>query len=524
MRPSRTKMGSVMPVAMTAMLVVNVLCLDAHAVCADPPPPPTCDVDGQFIGGRWDLSQIAGNYSFSGSETFLPFIDDGSLTDNYQTTGSLTVAMLGGAQDNFIDVACDGSVTGRGRERISGSLTKSPNIWYYNPDTCSGFPATMSWSLDIERSYLISGSVSGSGQLDLTCEVDSASLNFQGLMAQSYDCVFISAQRSFVLDIHGDSEQVRLSGGYDPDAGTFSPTIAHIGGKSWLDAALHGIALNQTHDFDESTIQLAPSFQGAGAAQSMPQTYNQYLAQNGITLSATLQASAEPKQPKIELMRLQAPAQYLRDVSVDTEVEVEIDWRGQPPGSVEFTYGAQSATVAGSNVVTWTFDAGDEADTITAVARQGSEESLPYTINAPKVSVPEWAGSAADWSGQSGVRYEATLDWPVSMETTRTLDSQLFAGSASVVERQSGSGESANPDGLSSGWQERQFALQRQQPDHVVLRCAANGGRCHGTVSESAMAAHPESTDRSAWLADRCLCNQRMALPSNSKHRHQGLR
>lgn len=428
MNPVGFNASLVIPVTMVGMLMVSVSSFDAHAACVDPPPPPTCDVEGQFIGGRWDLSQLSGQYSVSGSESFRPFIDD-SLTDEYQTSGSLSVTLLGGSQDNYVDVACDGSVTGRGRERISGSLTKSPNIWYYNPDTCSGFPATMSWSLDIERSYLISGSVSGSGQLDLTYEVDSASLDFQGLMAQSYDCVFISAQRSFVLDIHGDSEQVRLAGGYDPDAGTFSPTITHIGGKSWLDAALHGIALNQTHDFDESTIQLAPSFQGAGAAQSMPQTYNQYLAQNGITLSATLQASAEPKQPKIELMRLQAPAQYLRDVSVDTEVEVEIDWRGQPPGSVEFTYGTQSATVAGSNVVTWTFDAGDEADTITAVARQGSEESLPHTINAPKVSVPEWAGSAADWSGQSGVRYEATLDWPVSMETTRTLDTiSLFSG------------------------------------------------------------------------------------------------
>jgi len=398
MNPVGFNASLVIPVTMVGMLMVSVSSFDAHAACVDPPPPPTCDVEGQFIGGRWDLSQLSGQYSVSGSESFRPFIDD-SLTDEYQTSGSLSVTLLGGSQDNYVDVACDGSVTGRGRERISGSLTKSPNIWYYNPDTCIGFPATMSWSLDIERSYLISGSVSGSGQLDLTYEVDSASLDFQGLMAQSYDCVFISAQRSFVLDIHGDSEQVRLAGGYDPDAGTFSPTITHIGGKSWLDAALHGIALNQTHDFDESTIQLAPSFQGAGAAQSMPQTYNQYLAQNGITLSATLQASAEPKQPKIELMRLQAPAQYLRDVSVDTEVEVEIDWRGKPPGSVEFTYGTQSATVAGSNVVTWTFDAGDEADTITAVARQGSEESLPHTINAPKVSVPEWAGSAADWSG-----------------------------------------------------------------------------------------------------------------------------
>lgn len=429
MRPCRIKMGSVIPAGMMAMLVVNMLCLDAHAVCADPPPPPTCDVDGQFIGGRWDLSQIAGNYSFSGSETFWPFIDDGSVTDIYQTSGSLNVAMLGGAEDNYIDVACDGSVTGRGRERISGSLTKSPNIWYYNPDFCSGFPATMTWSIDIERSYSISGSVSGTGQLDLSYQVDTATLDFSGLMAQSFDCVFIAAQRSFALDIAGDTEQVRLSGGYDPEAGTFSPTISHPSGPSWLDAALHGVALNQTHDYDESTIQLAPSFLGTGTAQSMPQTYNKFFIQNGVSVAASLQAAAEPKQPRIEAMQLQSPAQYLRDVSVDTEVRVEIDWLGQPPGTVEFSYGTQSATVAGGNVVTWAFDAGDEADTITAVARQGGEESLPYTINAAKVMVPEWAGVAADWSGQSGVRYDAVLDWPVSMETTRTLDTiSLFSG------------------------------------------------------------------------------------------------
>ena len=71
--------------------------------------------------------------------------------------------------------------------------------------------------------------------------------------------------------------------------------------------------------------------------------------------------------------------------------------------------------------MTWDFDAGESGTTIMAEAIQGSERSEPYTINTPKVTLPGWAGTSSDWSGSSGVRYEATLDWPVSLETTRTL-------------------------------------------------------------------------------------------------------
>ena len=115
MNPVGFNASLVIPVTMVGMLMVSVSSFDAYAACVDPPPPPTCDVDGQFIGGRWDLSQLSGQYSVSGSESFRPFIDD-SLTDEYQTSGSLSVTLLGGSQDNYVDVACDGSVTGRGRE------------------------------------------------------------------------------------------------------------------------------------------------------------------------------------------------------------------------------------------------------------------------------------------------------------------------------------------------------------------------------------------------------------------------
>lgn len=79
--------------------------------------------------------------------------------------------------------------------------------------------------------------------------------------------------------------------------------------------------------------------------------------------------------------------------------------------------------------MTWTFNAGDPATEVEAVARAGDEESQPYIVNTPKVAVPGWAGSASDWSGSSGVSYAATLDWPVSLETTRTLSTiSLLSG------------------------------------------------------------------------------------------------
>lgn len=428
MTPMRTNPIPLLLTALAALAIVTAL--PAAADCPPDPPPPDCDNNGQFLGGRWDLSQISGSYTLSGDEVFFPYLSDPQVQDDYHTSGTLTVTMNGGATENYLDVGCDGTVTGQLKERITGTVDKSEDVWYFDPQYCINQPYDMSWTVTIERTMSVTGTVTGTGQLDLDLSVDTATFDFNGSLAASYDCVFIQGSDSFQgFDVSGDVEQVRMAGGYDPDNGTFSPTITQLGAKTWVDDILHRLKLNGQHQYQDDTITVSPSLDGPGGSQPSMQEYNQYFIQDAVTVAGSVQAQAEPKTPEITSLELQEPSQYLSDVPVTTDVVAEIDWHGQPPGTVEFTYGGTTETVAGGDTVTWSFDAGESGTTIEAVAVSGNERSEPYVINTPKVQLPAWAGSSSDWSGSSGVTYEATLDWPVSLETTRTLDTvSLFTG------------------------------------------------------------------------------------------------
>jgi len=414
--------------ALAATLLIGTA--PAAAECPPDPPPPECDNNGQFLGGRWDLSQISGSYTLSGDEVFYPYLDDPEVYDDYHTNGDLTVSMDGGSTENYLDVGCDGTVTGQLKETYTGSIDKVPDIFYFDPKYCQETPQDMSWTVTIERTMSVSGTVSGHGQLDLDLSVDTATLEVNGSLAASFDCIFISGSISVGgFDISGDTENVRMSGGYDPDNGSFSPNITPLGGTPWIDDILHRVALNGDHQYQNGTLTVNPSLDSSGSSQPSRQEYNHYLIQDAVTVTGSVNAQAEPKTPEVTSLELQEPSQYLTDVPVTTDVVAEIDWHGQPPGSVEFTYGGTTETVAGADTVTWSFDAGDQGDTIEAVAISGNERSEPYVINVYKVTLPGWAGSASDWSGSSGVSYDATLDWPVSLETTRTLSTiSLFTG------------------------------------------------------------------------------------------------
>ncbi|MEM1205298.1 MAG: hypothetical protein AAGN66_18865 [Acidobacteriota bacterium] len=424
MRPSLPCVFWILPVFCVLVATPSL------ATCPPDPPPPDCGIDDQFPGGRWDLSQITGSYTLSGDEVFWPFLDDDELWDDYSVDGSLSVQMDGGPSENYLDVECDGTVTGQGKERITGTLSKTADIWYYDEEFCINDPADMEWTVTIERTYSISGNVAGAGQLDLDLSVDEATIDMNGSLAASFDCIFISGSGNLSsFDLSGDTEQVRLSGTVDETAWTWDPTVTPRGAKTWVDDVLHRLALNQTHQYMDNTLSLAPSLDGAAGGQPAKQEHNHYFIQDAVTVTANLSAMAEPKTPVVTSLELEEPSQYLQDVAVDTTVMADIDWRGQSPGQVEFTYGGTTETVAGADTVTWTFDAGESGTTIEAKAIAGSEESEPYTINTPKVTVPGWAGSPGDWSGSGGVRYEGNLNWPVSLETTQTLETiDLFSG------------------------------------------------------------------------------------------------
>lgn len=418
-----------MQICLAALLAIA---LPAMAVCpVDPPPPEDCDNNGNFVGGRWDISERLGEYTLEGTELFVwPEYDpDGYLSEDYITSGTLSVEILGGAAENFLDVACDGTVSGQGRERITGTIDKA----FAPAMDCSALLADdmdMRWDVVIERNYTISGSVSGHGQLDLDLTVEESTFNATGKLSGQLDS-FCDSQPLAIedLDIAGDVERIRLSGGYDPENGSFEPQISVLDPRSWLADIFNRLALNFEWPYLTGIFEIAPVLEPAGSVQPPFQTDNQYFIQDAVSVTDDLEIKSDSTVPIVVSLVLQEPAQYLMDVPVDTEVVATIDWRGQTPGTVEFTYGGATETLPGADSVNWTFNAGDPGTTIDVVAIGAEADSAPYTVATPKVALPGWAGSTADWSAAGGIQYDAVLDWPVTLETTKTLDTiSLFTG------------------------------------------------------------------------------------------------
>ena len=465
------------------------LILPAHLLMAQScptSPPPDCGIDDQIASGRWHMDQIDGSYSFSGSEQFCEFEGDCDFTDDYNPiSGTLNVSRLGGPDQNYLDIECDGTVTGQGRERISGTISKSEAV--VDPVLCLDSPYDMTWNVTIERTYDITGNVTGAGQLDVEYNVHTATIDIDGNFAWGQDCFWLSYDDSVSgFDISGDTEQVQLSGSYDPDSATWNPTQTSTGASSWVDDIAHRLKLDSELIYGQTSPPehvLNPSLDGPGSSQGANQLYNEYFVQDSVTVTDSVSYTPEPQTPTVTSAELQEPEVYLRDVSVDTDVLVEIDWRGQAPGEVEFSYGSTTETVAGADQVTWSFDAGDSADTIQVIARRGSEESQPFQVSVPKLDVPAWAESASSWTGSSGVRYDGTLNWPVSLNTTRTLNTiSLFSGLWGIS---GGASSEFNASAFSNGspgsgdltasadfkFADKSFELNMDGPNETTLSC-----------------------------------------------------
>ena len=154
-------------------------------------PPQDCDIDDQIASGRWHMDQIDGSYTFSGSERFCEFEEDCYVPGDYDPiSGTLNVSRLGGPDQNYLDIECDGTVTGQGRERISGTISKSEAV--VDPVLCLDSPYDMTWNVTIERTYDITGNVTGAGQLDVEYNVHTATINIDGNFAWGQDCIWLS--------------------------------------------------------------------------------------------------------------------------------------------------------------------------------------------------------------------------------------------------------------------------------------------------------------------------------------------
>ena len=363
---------------LSIVLLLNTIMV--MPLCATCPvdEPAVCPIDSEVLNGRWDLSQVTGNYELEGDEVFCQFLDEGfcDLADDYTpVNGSFMVEKIGGSEENYIDVDCDGNVTGQGKERISGTIDKTANIMYTFPKCIEPGtfeePQDMSWDITIERNYDITGIISGLGKADLIYNNHTATIDIVGNFAFGEDCYWMDSTGSLIgFDVSGDPELVQLTGGYDSNNNTWTPNqyIAPVAGnKSWIDDILHRLRLEVTHDYNGNST-FSPMLEPVGSTQPALQLYNTYFIQDSVSVMQEIVFDSNPSTPFITDFTLNEPSQYIQSVNVDTQAVVTIDWRGQPPGEVEFTYGSLVETVAGSDMVTWDFDAGEPGDNIQAIA------------------------------------------------------------------------------------------------------------------------------------------------------------
>ena len=148
--------------------------------CPVDPPPGECDVTDQFTSGRMAFTQLNGSYEINGTEEYIYDEDyDWLISDEFETSGTLEVELVDGAEANYLDINCDGTVTGQGKDKISGIINKT----YIDSAVCPNgtifeIPANeMDWNIEINRSYSITGTVTNTGELELELSIDTAELS-----------------------------------------------------------------------------------------------------------------------------------------------------------------------------------------------------------------------------------------------------------------------------------------------------------------------------------------------------------
>lgn len=399
----------------------------------------SCTAPPAFPVGRWEFTTRAGSVNISGSFLIDDVIVNGAERKNsLSVSGQFPYSLIGGSQVNYIEVDCDGTVTGKGKDQYDGSTAISSGS--HNCPTSLDSSAS---EVTIIREYEISGQVQPDGSLLLTNKITD------GDYSADVDAAWLNTSSE-----PGECNRIDEHGNAGDDLETFSREVVRLVGTFNATSNIFTAEIRPIKSFDEDESQIYPSPYDAwlptwlrdrsipaypegcdpedcDGGHFWPMMMDDLKDGDGVelnTITATLTTTLELRTPDLTDAHLQEPQFFLKNIPYNNTLFVTADWEQSQGGqNIEFVYDGQTTTLSG-NSVSFSFDTGADDDRI-LITPKASEDGAQYHFYVPKVALPGWAGNIGNWSASSGVKYQGWVDWPITLETTRSISANpIFSG------------------------------------------------------------------------------------------------
>lgn len=401
----------------------------------------SCTEPPAFPVGRWEFSEDTGTVGISGQSEFSYIKNGATVTYSATWSGSFTYSRVGGPENNYIEIDCQGVITGKGMDRFIGSSNGDANS-----APCPNNFSYSHASLTINREYNIKGMVRPDGSLVLTNRMTGGSYNAS--MNNTFktpappfdegDCFVTDDPASCgegILDNQEfvDLEVLQLTGTFNSESNKWDAvltpvkTLAIEGGTvyegtytSWLAGWLrnNGCAGETLDDGSRYWDYMLDDQLSEGDFD--PSGTN--------TITTTMTSKLVLRTPTVKEAYLQEPQFFLKNIPYNTTLVLTPDWKeSEGTREVEFVYGGETTTLSG-NTVMFPFDT-DKADDKILITPKANEVGSQFTFHVPKVDLPPWAGMISDWYASPGVKYQGWVDWPITLQTTRSISGNpLFSG------------------------------------------------------------------------------------------------
>lgn len=394
----------------------------------------SCTEPPAFPVGRWEFTEDAGTVVISGQA------HAGLYGYSISVNGSFTYNRQGGPENNYIEVDCEGVITGKGQDKYTGSVHMSA---VGNP--CPGNFGKNDTDYTMSRQYDITGMVQPDGSILLTnsmtilgpYSIDMTGEYIYGNPTnggcnRGPDPVSDSGGAE-PLDGFVSLEIFRITGTFNAESNTWDAVFEPLGGIGYETGSpteeFNTLYKEWMVDLARYTGLQADNHDGSQFWYAMLDDYD-FLTESGTknSVTTTMTSKLILRTPSVKDAHLEEPQFFIKDIPYNTTLVLTPDWKeSEGARTVEFVYEGDTTTLSGDTVM-FPFDT-DKADDMILITPKANEIGSQFIYHVPKVELPSWAGMISDWHASSGVKYEGWVDWPITIQTTRSISGNpLFSG------------------------------------------------------------------------------------------------